>query len=147
VEYSLPPLRFKERGILGILVGAATQRPALFLVFVAMTGTWNWLAAVLTAWLLLGGFLAILGHQVEDFQNDVRARVDTFTTRRGCPLVLRCCFACAAGTGVAVLAPFAFVRPADALLPALAMALMSLVYASKGVRALGRLRKSARQLR
>jgi len=33
LQYSLPPLRLKERGVFGVLAGAVTQRPALFRLF------------------------------------------------------------------------------------------------------------------
>ncbi|MBW1767601.1 MAG: UbiA family prenyltransferase, partial [Deltaproteobacteria bacterium] len=57
VQYSLPPLLFKERRIWGVIVGAVTQKPAIFLIFIAIIGAWNWLSVVLTIWLFCSGML------------------------------------------------------------------------------------------
>ena len=135
VEYSMPPIRFKERGLLGVLVGAAAQKPALFLIFVAMLGAWNWLSAVLATWLFLGSLVGLLGHQIRDVRNDEATGVRTFATRAGARSSLRICGSCAAGVGLTVLAPFAFTSPSHAWPIAAALAALSSVYAFKGLKA------------
>jgi len=141
VEYSLPPMRFKERGVWGVIVGAWTQKPGLFLVSAAMLGVWNWLCVLLTVWLFCGGALAMLGHQILDHRNDLAAGVRTFVTRRGPKLALRLCFVCACVIGMTVLAPFAFAPAAEALPMVGMLAALSSVYAGKGLRALRKLRQ------
>jgi len=139
VEYSLLPIRFKERGVWGVIVGATTQKPALFLVFAAMLGAWNWLSAVLTVWLFCGGILGILGHQTLDYHNDLVAGVRTFVSRRGPRLALRLCVGCAAGIGMTVLAPLVFAPITEALPIVGVLAALSSVYAGKGLRAMQRI--------
>lgn len=140
VEYSLPPLRLKERGTWGVIAGAVTQRPALFLIFVAMQGAWNWLGAVLTVWLLCGGIIGMLGHQLLDCHNDKAAGVSTFVTEHGSGAALRLCLACASVLGAAILTPLAFVPVPRALPVSGLLAAMSSVYAIKGMRSLRKLR-------
>jgi 4-hydroxybenzoate polyprenyltransferase len=134
----MPPIRFKERGLLGVVVGAIAQKPALFLVLVAMLGAWDWLSAILAAWLFLGSLVGLLGHQILDARNDHSAGVRTFVTGAGVRLSLRLCGACAAGVGLTVLAPFAFTSFEQAWPVAAALAALSSVYAFKGLRALCR---------
>jgi 4-hydroxybenzoate polyprenyltransferase len=140
VEYSLPPLRLKERGISGVITGAVTQRPALFLIFVAMQGTWNWLAVVLTVWLFCGGIIGMLGHQLLDCHNDKTAGVSTFVTEHGAGAALRLCVVCASVLGAMILTPLAFVPVPEAVRIAGLLLALSSVYAIKGMRALRKLR-------
>ena len=93
--YSLPPIRLKTRGALGLLCDAAgahvvanlyvlsvvadrvpshttgpPSRPVLFFV------------AAVCAWELCFGLLGILVHQIEDRDNDRRSCISTFATSR-----------------------------------------------------------------
>jgi 4-hydroxybenzoate polyprenyltransferase len=140
IEYSLPPLRLKERGGWGVLAGAVAQKPALFLVLVLMLDAWNGLGAVLLAWLLFGSLVGLLGHQVLDARNDTAVGVHTFAARRGAHRALGLCVACAGGVGLTVLAPFALSPAAEAWRVALPLAALSVVYPLKSVQALRRLR-------
>jgi 4-hydroxybenzoate polyprenyltransferase len=135
VEYSLPPLRFKERGIWGILVGAAAQRPALFLVWVATHGVWDRLDAVLTIWLLLVGLIGMLGHQVLDRRRDRAARVGTFVFRKGPRFALGLGAACAIAAGVTTVAPLVLMPFARAWPVTAVLAAMSGIPFGKGLRA------------
>jgi len=84
IFYSMPPIRFKERGVWGLLVSSVAQRsfPSL-LVFCAFNhfnlDTWLF-------FLFLGfmGIRWILVHQLIDLQNDLKAGIMTFATNRGC---------------------------------------------------------------
>lgn len=138
--YSLPPLRIKERGVWGLIAGAVAQRPALFLIFAAMHGTWDWLGAILTAWLLFGGLLGMLGHQILDYPRDLAAGVRTFVTAHGQRLAMSLCMTCAAAIGIAVIAPLFLAPPPEALPVAGMLAALSSVFAVKGARALRKMR-------
>ena len=81
--YSMPPVRFKERGVWGLVVSAVAQRslPAL-IIFAAFDhfGLDSWLLFVLLA---LIGVRWILVHQLIDLQNDREAGVSTFAAHAG----------------------------------------------------------------
>lgn len=135
VEYSMPPLRFKERGIWGVVVGAFTQRPALFLVWAAFLGVRDGLAVVLTVWLFVVGMVGMLGHQVLDRGRDRAGRLRTFVFRKGPRPALRLGVVCAAIAGIATVAPLALL-PFDRAWPAAAaLLLMSAVSAGKALKA------------
>ncbi len=135
VEYSLPPLRFKERGIWGVVIGAFTQRPALFLVWAASLGVWDGLTAVLTIWLFVVGLGGMLGHQVLDRGRDRAGRLRTFVFRKGPRPALRMGAVCAAVAGIATVAPLV-IMPFDRAWPAAAvLLLLSAVSAGKALKA------------
>ena len=82
--YSIPGVRLKERGILGVLSDAAGSHitPTLFAfaavsVFVRAPGNVAVLAAVLV-WATVLGIKGILHHQIADRANDETAGVATF---------------------------------------------------------------------
>jgi 4-hydroxybenzoate polyprenyltransferase len=85
--YSLPPFRFKARGILGVLcdAGGAHLFPTLVAVLIVardanrVVGT-SWLAAV-AVWSFAYGLRGILWHQLTDRDNDRSAGVGTFAQR------------------------------------------------------------------
>jgi 4-hydroxybenzoate polyprenyltransferase len=81
--YSLHPVRFKERGWLGPLVGAAAQRPLPALVIFAALGALTWEAWLAAALLLLFGLRGMLQHQLRDRENDVQAGIQTYVTGLG----------------------------------------------------------------
>ena len=77
-SYSLPPFRFKEKGIWGVVVASTAQRISPLLVGMSMLGLYD-LVSVL--WLLFNfgvGIRYILIHQYRDMENDVRSGVNTF---------------------------------------------------------------------
>jgi 4-hydroxybenzoate polyprenyltransferase len=135
VEYSLPPLRFKERGIWGVIVGAFTQRPALFLIWAASLGVWDRLTAFMAVWLFAVGMAGMLGHQVLDRWRDRAGQVRTFVFLKGPRPALRLGAACAAAAGAAAVAPLVLM-PFDRAWPvAAALLLMSAVSAGKALKA------------
>jgi len=82
--YSLRPLRFKERGAVGLVVAACAQRSLPLLVGMALLGQ----LANPTAWLAvliftLVGLRWILLHQTIDLASDERAGVRTFARDHG----------------------------------------------------------------
>jgi len=85
--YSLPPFRFKTRGILGVLADASGAHlfPTLVAVVLACRGAGKpvpmmWLAAV-GVWAFAYGLRGILWHQLTDRDNDRSAAVRTFAER------------------------------------------------------------------
>lgn len=81
-SYSAPPLRFKERGTLGLLVSSTAQRCFPLLLLYPMLGsalTWHF-----AAWMLLSFFVGlryILVHQYCDLENDRKSGVETFAMK------------------------------------------------------------------
>jgi 4-hydroxybenzoate polyprenyltransferase len=82
--YSIPPFRFKERGIAGVLcdAGGAHLFPTLTAVFCAaqVHGPWVVVTAV---WAFASGVRGILWHQLRDAEVDRRTGVRTFVVRSG----------------------------------------------------------------
>ncbi|MBA2446741.1 MAG: hypothetical protein H0V51_01810 [Chloroflexi bacterium] len=78
--YSLPPVRFKERGWLGLLVSAAAQRSLPALIIAATFDDLGWEAALFACLLLLIGLRWILVHQILDSPADLEAGVRTYVS-------------------------------------------------------------------
>ncbi len=142
VEYSLPPMRFKERGVWGIIVGSVTQKPAILMIFIAILGVWNWLGAVLTVWLFCGGMLGMLGHQILDYHNDLISGVRTFVVQHGPRLAILLSIICVTLILMTILAPFVFVPFTEALPVMCLLAVFSSVYLVKGLRSIRKIREA-----
>jgi len=85
--YSLPPFRWKARGILGVIADASGAHLFPTLVAVVVTFRWAdlpvstpWMIAV-GAWTFANGLRGILWHQLSDAEHDRRAIVGTFAQR------------------------------------------------------------------
>lgn len=86
--YSFKPIRLKNRGILGVLADASGAHIFTSLLMVSyMCFRTN--QQVNTAWICLIGIWAacygmrgILWHQFHDRENDIRAHIETFATKR-----------------------------------------------------------------
>lgn len=85
--YSLPPFRWKSRGVLGVLCDASGAHlfPTLVAVLLAFRGAGapvdgRWTATV-AVWAFANGVRGILWHQLSDLANDRRAGVRTFAAR------------------------------------------------------------------
>jgi 4-hydroxybenzoate polyprenyltransferase len=85
--YSLPPLRLKGRGVLGLLADASGAHLFPSLLAVAVVYRWSgaaadavWLASV-AAWSLSYGLRGILWHQIGDLPNDEKIELGTFARR------------------------------------------------------------------
>lgn len=81
--YSLKPLRFKERGMLGIIVPALVQRPLPFLFFVLLVSSISMLSWYLLNWLMIVELTMMFVHQLQDFKNDREAQVSTWAQKSG----------------------------------------------------------------
>lgn len=87
--YSLPPVRFKERGIGGLLVSAVAQRTLPLVVGMSLFHKFDAASWVLTVLFTLIGIRWIILHQLVDLPKDIEADVDTFTRRRGYSLTMQ----------------------------------------------------------
>jgi 4-hydroxybenzoate polyprenyltransferase len=81
--YSLKPLRFKERGLLGLLVADGAQRSALFLIFGLFISAQPLLIGFFMGWLFLIGFQDELTHQLMDTDADKKSGTRTWTQQVG----------------------------------------------------------------
>ncbi len=87
--YSVRPVRWKERGVWGLLVAAAGQRLFPMLVVAAAVDAPLLALLLVLSQTLLQGIRWILIHQVLDEAADLRANVRTWTTDTGSALAGR----------------------------------------------------------
>jgi 4-hydroxybenzoate polyprenyltransferase/flavin-dependent dehydrogenase len=118
--YSLPGLRLKERGVLGLIAAAALQRLPVFVLMVEWPPRSPGLAVALGAWLFALGLVFILEHQLEDLDADRRAGVRTWAAGVGRATAARARDgARAAMATLALVVALVRVRSADDVVPAL----------------------------
>lgn len=83
-SYSLPPLRLKERGLVGLLATIAAQQTLpTMLVFAAFGELLSWGALVFGVFATARGISSDLGHQMRDWSHDVDTGTTTFAVRAG----------------------------------------------------------------
>ncbi|MGB8840547.1 MAG: UbiA family prenyltransferase [Aliidongia sp.] len=92
--YSMPLMRLKERGLLGVACDALGSHitPTLFILALFAQATPSGLtvtALVATLWAALLGLKGILHHQIADRDNDIRSGIVTFATRADLPTAQR----------------------------------------------------------
>jgi len=80
--YSAKPIRFKEKGFSGIVVGNLAMRSLVFLAIIfAITTTYD---LVLISFFVIANFLlgmvTFIGHQISDIDTDIKAGVKTWAT-------------------------------------------------------------------
>lgn len=87
--YSVPPFRFKGRGLVGVLADAVGAHLCPQLLGVVLVSRWSntpvpalWLAVV-GVWSLTSGLRNIIWHQLGDAANDAQAGIRTFVTGFG----------------------------------------------------------------
>lgn len=92
VLYSVPPFRFKERGLAGLLCDMSYGHilPLLITVFVflppailAKSQPWVLILTILLLWAFFKGLRNIVVHQIEDRKKDAMAGVKTFVHNYG----------------------------------------------------------------
>ena len=81
--YSLPPVRFKERGIWAIIMAGIPQRSFVFLFLALLIPGSGTTKAILFAWLGLQGLIMEIGHQIFDYERDLKGGVRTWTVQSG----------------------------------------------------------------
>lgn len=93
--YSVPPFRFKNRGLAGLICDAtgANVVPALLATqlcarTLGQTLSAQWLAAI-AIWSLMFGLRGILWHQLGDLDADRRSNTSTFVARSGAAVSIR----------------------------------------------------------
>lgn len=85
LAYSTLGIRFKERGLLGLIECSFAQRCMPLLIILVLVNTDVPLKVMLSGWILLSfidGLRYILIHQVNDLENDIASGVDTYVTRK-----------------------------------------------------------------
>jgi|GEM_PF-1582638 len=83
ITYSLPPIRFKERGIAGIIVASVSQRVMPLLTAMAIFQNFSLIFWVLILLFITIGFRWIFIHQIIDMPYDEKAKVKTFARFQG----------------------------------------------------------------
>jgi 4-hydroxybenzoate polyprenyltransferase len=82
--YSLPPIRLKERGGIGLATTILAQQPLPALLALAALGHLTaWGAWVFVAYIALRGISSDVGHQMRDRARDAAAGATTFAVRWG----------------------------------------------------------------
>lgn len=82
--YSLPPIRFKERGKVGLIFVVFAQRLIpILLVFTAFNFPANWEMALMAIYVFFRGASSDINHQYEDYENDVKTGTATFAVEQG----------------------------------------------------------------
>ncbi len=82
--YSLPPLRFKERGKLGLVLVVLAQRVIPALIVFAAFRFWRMPdVVVLLNYILAKGFASDANHQIQDYFNDLKTGTRTSAVAMG----------------------------------------------------------------
>ncbi|KAA3613227.1 MAG: hypothetical protein D8M58_13050 [Calditrichaeota bacterium] len=82
--YSLPPIRLKERGKVGLLFVVFAQRLIpILLVFTAFNFSFGWELLFLAVYVFFRGASSDINHQLEDYENDIATGTSTYTVGQG----------------------------------------------------------------
>lgn len=88
--YSLPPVRLKERGALGLIATIVAQQPIpAAMAFAALGYLRTWGALAFIAYITLRGICSDVGHQMRDRERDEAAGATTFAVRHGHRVIAR----------------------------------------------------------
>ncbi|MFZ5915363.1 MAG: UbiA family prenyltransferase [Chloroflexota bacterium] len=88
--YSLPPLRLKERGAIGLATTVAAQQTLpTALLFAAFGQPLSWGALVFVLFATARGLSSDVGHQMRDWVHDTTTATGTFAVRHGYRAVQR----------------------------------------------------------
>ena len=88
--YSLPPIRLKERGGVGLAATILAQQPLPALLALAALGYLDaWGGWVFIAYITLRGISSDVGHQMRDRARDLAAGATTFAVRKGHAAIAR----------------------------------------------------------
>jgi 4-hydroxybenzoate polyprenyltransferase len=88
--YSLPPVRLKEHGMLGLIATIAAQQPLpAAMAFAALGRLYTWGALVFIAYITLRGICSDVGHQMRDRERDEASGATTFAVRLGHAAIAR----------------------------------------------------------
>jgi len=82
--YSLPPLRFKERGKMGLLLVVLAQRVIPILLLFAALNFWQLPEIIIiSVYILFRGLSSDINHQLSDYENDLRTGTKTSAVELG----------------------------------------------------------------
>lgn len=82
--YSMPPLRLKERGLIGLTATIAAQQTLpTALIFAAFGELVSWSALVFVLYSTARGVSSDVGHQMRDWSQDTSTDTGTFAVRHG----------------------------------------------------------------
>lgn len=81
--YSLPPIRFKERGWFGIIIASSTQRTLPILLCFAIFKRFGADTILFALLSLIIGIRAMLVHQIKDYNNDIANGIKTLIVNWG----------------------------------------------------------------
>ena len=88
--YSLPPLRFKEKGKFGIILVIIAQRLLpILLVFSAFEFIYWQEIALLSIYVFFRGASSDINHQLQDYKNDLKTGTKTFAVSLGYEKVIK----------------------------------------------------------
>ena len=88
--YSLPPVRLKERGSLGLAATIVAQQPIpVAMAFAALGHLCTWGALAFIAYITLRGICSDVAHQMRDRERDEVAGATTFAVRHGHRVIAR----------------------------------------------------------
>lgn len=83
-SYSLPPLRFKDRGAIGLVATIAAQQTLpTALMFAAWGKLVRWEALIFILFATIRGISSDVSHQMRDWSNDAGTSTSTFAVRHG----------------------------------------------------------------
>ena len=90
IIYAVPPFRFKERAFLGVLSDGlyAYAMPAMLAAYTYYLIAENYpidivLLSIIFIWQVAMGIHNIMIHQIEDYENDLKAKANTFVVAKG----------------------------------------------------------------
>ncbi len=89
ITYSGTPLRFKERGELGLLVATLSQRTLPASLVFAIIGQFDALAVLFLLLTIIIGLRWMITHQIEDYDRDQISQVKTYIGKRGINYAIR----------------------------------------------------------
>jgi 4-hydroxybenzoate polyprenyltransferase len=82
--YSLPPLRLKERGLVGLVATVSAQQTLpTALLFAAFGELLGWGALIFVLYATIRGLSSDVGHQMRDWSHDAQTSTSTFAVRHG----------------------------------------------------------------
>ena len=74
----MEPLRFKNRGFIGLIGATLPQRPFMILFFGLLVDAGQEITLLLAGWALFIGIIMEIGHQMLDYSNDASSKEHTW---------------------------------------------------------------------
>jgi 4-hydroxybenzoate polyprenyltransferase len=88
--YSLPPIRFKERGLIGMVVPFMAQLVVPTLICFSIFGNiYSWDTLIFVFYGFFKGGAYDIGHQYHDYFGDIKTQTRTFAVKHGSNIIFR----------------------------------------------------------